>query len=334
MSAPSEPLVSVVTPVYNEERYLPTCIESVLSQDYGNWEYLIVNNASTDRSLEIAREYSARDARIRVHDNESFLQQVPNLNHALRQISPDSKYCKMLLGDDWLFPECLARMVQVAEAHPSVGIVGSYRLDDRRVTCDGLPYPSIVISGRDARRLWFLEELFVFGSPTSLLFRAEIVRSRDPFYSEGRLHEDTEACYEILEHHDFGFVHQVLTFTRRENESISSRLRKFDQAHLLDKLLVLRKYGPGCLDEEEYVDCLRAVETRYYSFLGSRVLTHPNKLGFLRYHREGLRSAGARLHRARVVRHSIGAVLDLALNPKLACERLVDRLRRSRRRRR
>jgi glycosyltransferase involved in cell wall biosynthesis len=330
----TEPLVSVVTPVYNEERYLATCIESVLRQTYANWEYVIVNNASTDSSLEIARNYAARDTRIHVHNNKLFLEQVPNLNHALRQISSESKYCKMLLGDDWIFPECLTRMVQVAEAHPSVGIVGSYRLEDRRVTCDGLPYPSTVISGRDARRLLFLEGLFVFGSPTSLLCRSEIVRSRDPFYNEGRLHEDTEACYEILEHHDFGFVHQVLTFTRRENESISTRLRSFDPAHLLDKLLVLRRYGLSCLNEDEYAECLRAMEARFYSFLGSRVLTHPNKSDFLRYHRDGLRAEGVRLEHSRVVRHAIGAVLDMALNPKLAGQRALDHLSRSRRRRR
>ena len=54
------PLVSVVTPVYNGETYLAACIESVLSQSYSNWEYVIVNNCSTDRTLDIASDYAAR----------------------------------------------------------------------------------------------------------------------------------------------------------------------------------------------------------------------------------------------------------------------------------
>ena len=55
-----EPLVSVATPVYNGERHLAECIESVLAQTYQNWEYIIVNNCSTDRTREIAESYGRR----------------------------------------------------------------------------------------------------------------------------------------------------------------------------------------------------------------------------------------------------------------------------------
>lgn len=60
------PVVSVVTPVYNGERHLAECLESVLAQRYPHWEHVIVDNASTDGSVDIARGYAARDARIRV----------------------------------------------------------------------------------------------------------------------------------------------------------------------------------------------------------------------------------------------------------------------------
>ena len=66
MDPMKQPLVSVVTPVYNEEKNLAECIESVLAQTYPNWEYVIVNNCSTDRSLQIAESYAAQDKRIRV----------------------------------------------------------------------------------------------------------------------------------------------------------------------------------------------------------------------------------------------------------------------------
>jgi hypothetical protein len=52
------------------------------------------------------------------------------------------------------------------------------------------------------------------------MFRADVVRSRRPFFEEGRLHEDTELCDELLKTSDFAFVHQVLTFLRSGNEGV------------------------------------------------------------------------------------------------------------------
>src|ERR1035437_3708414 len=150
MNITSQPAVSIVTPVYNGAQYLVECIESVLAQTYQHWDYTIVNNCSTDGTLQIAERYAAKDPRIRVHNNQNFLQVVANHNHALRQISPTSKYCKLVFADDWLFPECLERMVALAEAHPPVGIVSSYGLRDSTGMWTGLPYPS---TERESTRL-------------------------------------------------------------------------------------------------------------------------------------------------------------------------------------
>ena len=82
-----EPLVSVVTPFYNTAEFLRECIESVLSQTYSNFEYILVDNQSTDGSAAIAAEFAARDQRIRVVRNERFVDQVPNYNGALLHVS-------------------------------------------------------------------------------------------------------------------------------------------------------------------------------------------------------------------------------------------------------
>ena len=73
MTSTSVPFVSIVTPVYNGAAYLADCIESVLAQTYTNWEYIIVDNRSTDSTPDIASAYARRDPRIRVHTNETFL---------------------------------------------------------------------------------------------------------------------------------------------------------------------------------------------------------------------------------------------------------------------
>src|SRR6266436_4421701 len=132
VSVGEDPLVTVLTPVYNGETYLAVCIESVLAQTYSNWHYIIVNNNSTDRTLEIAERYARADSRIEVHTYDVLVGVIENHNRAFRLVPDEAKYCKIVSGDDWLFPECLSRMVAVAKANPSVGIVGSYQLSGAR----------------------------------------------------------------------------------------------------------------------------------------------------------------------------------------------------------
>src|SRR5262245_5879467 len=189
-------------------------MESVLAQTYDRFEYVVVDNASTDKTSEIAAGYASRDRRVRVVRNASLVSAMVNHEIGFRQMAPESLYCKVVQADDWIFPECLARMVSVAEAHPSVSVVSAYRLEQTYVTLDGLPYPSEVVPGRDICRLALLGEVYVFGTPTSLLLRSDVVRSREPFYDEASYprHCDTAVCYEILRGRDLGFVHQVLTF--------------------------------------------------------------------------------------------------------------------------
>ncbi|MCG7850986.1 MAG: glycosyltransferase family 2 protein, partial [Methanosarcinaceae archaeon] len=90
MAEGSQPLVSVVTPVYNGEHYLKECIESILAQTYENWEYIILNNASQDGSRRIAQAFAEKDPRIRLHDNEDVLPMVRNWNRAIEYISDQS----------------------------------------------------------------------------------------------------------------------------------------------------------------------------------------------------------------------------------------------------
>ena len=173
MSPALQPLVSVLTPVYNGEEYLAECIQSVLGQTYQNWEYCIVNNCSTDRTLEIAKAYAQKDKRIRIHNNPAFVGCDENGNIAFQSISSSSKYCKVIHADDWMFPECLMEMVELAEAHPTIAIVSSYRLTNIRVTVQALPYASRVIPGRDICRMTLLGLPSVFGSPSAILIHAD-----------------------------------------------------------------------------------------------------------------------------------------------------------------
>ena len=323
MNPASEPRVSIVTPLYNNAEHLPECMESVLAQTYRNWDCTIVNNCSTDRSAEIARRYAAKDSRIRVHDNPQFLPAIANHNVSVRQTSPASKYCKVVFADDWIFPECLERMVAVAEQHPSVGIVGAYVLEGRAVTSTGLPYPETVFGGREICRRHLLDRVYVFGSANSLLYRADLVRERDPFFNEANIHADNEVCFALLRTCDFGFVHQVLTGTRLREGSLNAKSLQM-QTSLADWLHVLRSYGPDYLDDDEQRALLDRHLSAYYRFLGKSALQGRGR-EFRDYHQSRMLQEGVGFSRARVVGGMFATLWDVALNPKRTVEKLRAR---------
>jgi len=146
--------------------------------------------------------------------------------------------------------------VEVAEANPTVGIVSSYQLFDNEINGSGFPYPGTVVSGREACRRLLLHDYFFTGSPTSILIRADCVRRARPFFPVGWVHADTEACFNVLAEHDLGFVHQVLTFSRKDNESLSSPINRFNPGPVR-KFIFAKTYGPRFLSESEYREHLR-----------------------------------------------------------------------------
>jgi len=318
----NRPFVSVVTPFYNTADYLRECIESVLSQTYTDFEYLLVDNQSTDGSASIAAEYAAKDERIRVIRNPKFVGQVPNYNGALRHVSPDARYVKLVQADDCIFPECLERMVAVAEAHPSASIISSYHLTGATVCGGGVEWPVECIPGAKASRMHLLEGRFLFGTPTTLLYRAELVRSREPFYSESSLHEDTELCHEVMANSDLGFVHQVLSFNRVGNSGILTTVESFNW-QLLDFYITLRKCGPLFLSREELDDRIRTVREEYLRLLGESALLSRGP-DFWAYHEKGLTSVGESLpSRLTLAPRVARAVLKAVVRPKWFIEERI-----------
>ncbi len=113
------PLVSVLTTCYNREAYLAEAIESVLAQSFQNFEYLIVDDCSKDRSCEIALDYARRDSRVRLHRNDVNLGDYPNRNKAASLAR--GKYLKYVDADDFIYPTGLQVLVEMMEAHPQAG---------------------------------------------------------------------------------------------------------------------------------------------------------------------------------------------------------------------
>ena len=109
-----QPLVSVIMPVYNCEKYLSESIESVISQSYKNWELIIIDDGSKDRSVPIIESYAEKDSRIRFYKNESEEHGPGNArNCGIEQIQ--GKYTYFIDSDDWIDKDLLQDTVTLAE---------------------------------------------------------------------------------------------------------------------------------------------------------------------------------------------------------------------------
>jgi len=328
--SPSPPLVSILTPVYNGQQYLAECIESVLTQTYANWEYVIVNNCSTDRTLSIATEYAATEPRIRIHNNSKFLGLIQNHNNALRQMSPESAYCKLLHADDLLMPECVERMVAIAQDHPSVGVVSAYYIGGD-FNANTIPYPRSVVSGQALGRLCLLSEKAenILGGPTATLIRTDLIRSRAVFYNELNLGADREAMYDVLRTCDFGFVHQILTYYRyhaeRSTKVLPERLTLY-----LSKVIVLKKYGHDYLNANEVRVSLKKALSAYYRMMARNVLTLTDR-GVRESNLRKLEEVGQPFRMTSLTGAVFAILLDALLNPKRTAEQIVDRISRRKR---
>jgi glycosyltransferase involved in cell wall biosynthesis len=319
------PLVSVVTPVYNGAKYLRACIESVVAQSHGKWDYTIVDNCSTDGSLAIAREFAEADPRVRVQSNREFVGAIANHNRALRAVSRDAKYCKLLSADDWMYEDCLARLVDVAERHPSVGIVGSYSATGADVRWDGPPLGQEVLPGRDAVRGYLLGAIDSFWTPSTVLYRASLIRGTDAFFPGSAPSADLEASLDCLRTSDLGFVHQILSFERVHDEAATATVAATN-SQLLDRLRILSHFGPEFLSATEQERRLNEQLAGYFGVLADGCFNFRDG-AFWRLHKEGLAGLGYSIYDPRFAKAIGEKFLDLTLNPKATTEKIVRRMK-------
>lgn len=163
---------------YNREKYIAAAIESVIVQTFTDWELVIVDDCSCDRTVEIARRYEQSDHRIRVFVNEENLGDYPNRNHAASLAK--GEFIKFHDSDDIMYPHCLAIMHRLLcdEPKAELALSGSH-------SWAGAPAP-ILLSPRQAYEREFLGpgDLFKWG-PSCVLFRTTAFRALGGFPNHG-----------------------------------------------------------------------------------------------------------------------------------------------------
>ena len=160
-----KPLVSVLMTVYNREKYIAEAIESVLASSYTNFELIIVDDQSKDKSVEIAKNYEAKDNRIKVYINEKNLGDYPNRNQAASYAK--GKYIKYLDSDDLIYPHGLQVMVEAMEQFPEAGVGFIYENYDNIHT---LP---VQIPSEEAFTTHFFTKGIFYMGPSATIFNRE-----------------------------------------------------------------------------------------------------------------------------------------------------------------
>jgi len=174
----------------------------------------------------------------------------------------------------------------------------------------------LTMDGRDVARAILQEHASVLGSPTSTLLRVSAMDTPDRYFATEYLHADKDACLRTFQAWEFGFVRQVLVYTRRHNESVTSLTNTLDTRRQ-ENLLFLKNYGPKFLSEAEYEQAWNKEIRDYYQFLAGSVGTGKSR-SFWESHKKILEKAGSSFSQVRLVR----AFLRRWANPGIALRAL------------
>jgi glycosyltransferase involved in cell wall biosynthesis len=313
MTTTARSFVSVVTPFFNSETTLEECIRSVLAQSHADFELVLADNQSTDGSSEVARDLAKGDSRVRYIHFAEHVDKTRNYNRALLQMSPLASYCKVVQADDYIYPSCLDELTKLALEHPSVGVVSARRIIHANVVDppESLSLPA-VSNGIDIARRVLTGEIYPFGSPTSVLYRADLVRARPDFYDEAQYLHDVDTIFELLRTSDFGFCPQVLTFTRRDSGSTYGRVTSYYPA-LLNQYIALRLRGRQFFSTGELRELLDSVGRHYYATM-VRAIRREDRAALFEFHNRLLRDAGLRWEAGRLIRAAMTVGSQAARN--------------------
>lgn len=217
------PLVSVLMTVYNRMAYIGEAIESVLASTYQNFELIIVDDCSTDESFDIAKQYAAKDPRIKLFKNDHNLGQFQNRNKAASYAS--GEYLKYLDSDDLIYPHGLEVMVRSLDRFPKAAFAIMHNKPE-----DIKPYP-FEISSRDAFKEQFLGRGVMDMGPSGMIFRTTCFREAGGFKEDGYVGNDTEILFRLAQKYPIVKLPTSLIWWRRHEG------QAFSQGHMSNEYL-------------------------------------------------------------------------------------------------
>lgn len=246
-------VVSVLMTAYNREQYIGEAIESVLASSIKDFEFIIVDDCSSDRTVEIAQSYEAKDSRIRIYINEKNLGDYPNRNKAASYAK--GKYLKYLDSDDVIYPHCLEVMVAAMERYPHSAF-GLSSTGNKNY-----PYP-ISISPRDSYEQHFGGFGHFDRAPGSSIIKREIFVKENGFLIP-KYAGDTELWFRLAQKYELVLFPRDLVWDRSHSQTQSS-LERLDKNIVKFRRALIYKFlhSPDCPLNENDVKKIKMLESK------------------------------------------------------------------------
>jgi len=223
MSCNDDVLVSVCVPVYNCQQFIAQTISSILAQTYTNFELVIVDDKSTDSTLDVIQRFD--DPRIRLLQNENNLGYEGNYNKAI--LASRGKYVKLLSADDLAYPDCISKQVAILEDPRYVGVqlVTSHRdvidPDGKKLLVRKCPLGPGVVAGRTAIKRCVRGGTNLIGEQSVTLIRKDILEKSGLFSEKNRYVIDLDLFARILQFGDLFVIPESLSAFRLNTISMS-----------------------------------------------------------------------------------------------------------------
>ncbi|OQP66897.1 hypothetical protein A3860_00570 [Niastella vici] len=239
---------------YNREKYIEEAIESVLASTLKDFELIIVDDSSADKTVEIANSYAKKDKRVKIFINEHNLGDYPNRNKAASYAQ--SKYIKYLDSDDIMYPHCLEVMVHCMEKFPAAGFGLSAKTDPSK------PYP-VFLTSREA----YIENFYGYGhfdrAPGSSIIKKEAFDKVGGFSGE-RMIGDTDLWYRLAMNYPMVKFVPDLYWSRLHEGQESQSSYAQQQYEQLRKMVMDRYFkNPACpLNDKERKDFLAGISRK------------------------------------------------------------------------
>jgi glycosyltransferase involved in cell wall biosynthesis len=253
------PLVSVILPVFNSQRYLASAVGSILDQSFRDFEFIIIDDGSTDRSLDILRELAASDSRIRLisRPNTGY---TTALNEMIALAT--GEFVARMDADDISLPDRFDQQVRFLQANPQIAVVGTFiqRMDPEGQDIAPLEYP-VDHDGID--RMHIAGAGVALAHP-AVMMRAHAIRLSGGYRKEFEPAEDYDLWLRLAERWQLANIPRVLLRYRlhAQGQCLSRREQQWNKAQIA-RAQAWQRRGLGHRDIEPVAPAVPGVRSQW-----------------------------------------------------------------------